>query len=131
MPEQRLWAPWRLAYMRAERPEEGCIFCLAAAAGDDAARLVLERCFAMLNAFSYRSGHPMVAPVRHVGSVEDLDAGELLELMTIAQRGLRDESRPTDSTSASTRARSRVPASPGTCTCTWCCAGRPTTTSWP
>jgi ATP adenylyltransferase len=29
----------------------------------------------------------MVAPVRHVGSVEDLDAGELLELMTTAQRG--------------------------------------------
>jgi ATP adenylyltransferase len=100
MPEQRLWAPWRLAYMQGERANEGCIFCLAGEAGDDAARFVLhrrERCFAMLNAFPYNSGHLMVAPVRHVGSVEDLDPGELLELMSIAQRALRalrDEYRP-------------------------------------
>jgi len=100
MSEQRLWAPWRLAYMQGERAGEGCIFCLAGDAGDDAARFVLhrgERCFAMLNAFPYNCGHLMVAPVRHVGSVEDLDPDELLELMTITQRALRavrDEYRP-------------------------------------
>jgi hypothetical protein len=48
MPEQRLWAPWRLAYMRGDRAGEGYIFCLAGEAGDDDARFVLqrrERCF--------------------------------------------------------------------------------------
>jgi ATP adenylyltransferase len=88
---QRLWAPWRLSYVQGERNREGCIFCRAAKPGDDAAHHVLhrgERCFAMLNAYPYNSGHLMVAPRRHVPSLEDLDADELLELMTLTQRSL-------------------------------------------
>ncbi len=91
MAEQRLWAPWRLKYVQGERPESGCIFCLAAEADDDARRHVLhraERCFVLLNAFPYNSGHVMVAPYRHVPSLEDLDAGECAELMALAQRAL-------------------------------------------
>jgi ATP adenylyltransferase len=97
MPEQRLWAPWRPPSMRGERADEGRIICLAAAARDDVAPFVVhggERCSAMFNAFAYSSGHPMVAPVRHVGSVEDLDADEPPELMILTQRALRAESRP-------------------------------------
>jgi ATP adenylyltransferase len=97
---ERLWAPWRLKYVQGERGDEGCIFCLAAEPGDDEARYVLQRgehAFAMLNAFPYNSGHLMVAPRRHVGSLEDLDEAELLELMRLTQRALRavrDEYRP-------------------------------------
>jgi ATP adenylyltransferase len=92
MAEQRLWAPWRMEYVQAERKDDGCIFCLAAQAGEYEPRLVLhrgERCLMMLNAFPYNSGHLMVSPHRHLASIEDLDAGELLELMTLAQRALR------------------------------------------
>jgi ATP adenylyltransferase len=92
MAEQRLWAPWRMKYVQAERKDEGCIFCLAAEPGEDEPRHVLhrgERCFMMLNAFPYNCGHLMVSPHRHLASIEDLDAGELLELMTLAQRALR------------------------------------------
>ena len=92
MPDQRLWAPWRMRYVQGERKDEGCIFCLAAESGEDEARLVLhpgERCLVMLNAFPYNSGHLMVSPHRHVGSIEDLDDGELLELMRLTQRSLR------------------------------------------
>jgi ATP adenylyltransferase len=92
MPDQRLWAPWRMEYVQGERKDEGCIFCLAAEPGDDEARYVLhrgERCFAMLNAFPYNNGHLMVAPRRHVASLEDLDDGEALELMQLGQRALR------------------------------------------
>jgi ATP adenylyltransferase len=88
---QRLWAPWRLSYVQGEREKEGCIFCLAAQPGDDAARHVLQRgetCFVMLNAFPYNSGHLMVSPRRHVASLEALDGDELLELMTLTQRSL-------------------------------------------
>jgi ATP adenylyltransferase len=88
---QRLWAPWRLSYVQGERKTEGCIFCQAAESGDDPAYHVLrrgERCFVMLNAFPYNSGHLMVAPRRHVPSLEDLDADELLELMALTQRSL-------------------------------------------
>jgi ATP adenylyltransferase len=89
---QRLWAPWRLSYVQGEREKEGCIFCLAAQPGDDAARHVLHRgetCFVMLNAFPYNSGHLMVSPPRHVASLEALGGDELLELMTLTQRSLR------------------------------------------
>jgi ATP adenylyltransferase len=92
MPDQRLWAPWRMRYVQGERKDEGCIFCLASESGDDAARLVLhrgERCLVMLNAFPYNSGHLMVSPHRHLGSIEGLEDGELLELMTLTQRALR------------------------------------------
>jgi ATP adenylyltransferase len=91
MAEQRLWAPWRLGYVQGARKEEGCIFCLAASAGEDADRYVLTRsraCFVMLNAFPYNSGHLMISPVRHVPSIEDLDDDELLELMTLTRRAL-------------------------------------------
>ena len=39
----------------------------------------------MLNAFPYTPGHVMVAPYRHVSSLEGLDDGELLELMRLAR----------------------------------------------
>jgi ATP adenylyltransferase len=81
-----------MRYVQGERKEQGCIFCLAASSGDDEARHVLdrgERCFVMLNAFPYNSGHLMVSPRRHVASIEDLDEAELLELMTLTQRSLR------------------------------------------
>jgi ATP adenylyltransferase len=109
MAEQRLWAPWRMKYLQAEPKDEDCIFCLAAQASEDEHRYVLrrgERCLVMLNAFPYNSGHLMVSPHRYVPSVEDLDPGELLELMTLAQRALRPyepPTTPTASTSASMR----------------------------
>jgi ATP adenylyltransferase len=92
MARQRLWAPWRMRYVQGGGKESGCIFCLAAEPGDDEARHVLHRgrsCFVMLNAFPYNSGHLMVSPHRHVPSIEELEADELLELMTLTQRSLR------------------------------------------
>jgi ATP adenylyltransferase len=100
MADQRLWAPWRMQYVQGERGDAGCIFCLAAEPGDDAARFVTHRstgCFVMLNAFPYNSGHLMVSPVRHVASLADLEDGESLDLMRLLRRALsalRAEYRP-------------------------------------
>lgn len=86
---QRLWAPWRMAYIKGEKSEQ-CIFCAAPAGGDEAGLVVRrgERCFAMLNAFPYNQGHLMIAPYRHVASIEDLDEPESLELMGLARGGV-------------------------------------------
>jgi ATP adenylyltransferase len=90
--ERPLWAPWRIEYVTA--PKDGaCIFCAAARAseGDPAAAHVLERgerCFIMLNAFPYASGHLMVAPSRHVAELDALEPDEAAELMRLAQRGV-------------------------------------------
>ena len=99
MSEQRLWAPWRLDYIRGDKPG-GCIFCDKPEAGDDAEVHIVhrgERCFVILNAFPYNNGHLMVSPFRHVPSIEELESDELTELMTLAQRSiaaLREVYRP-------------------------------------
>jgi ATP adenylyltransferase len=90
MRERRLWAPWRLDYIKGPKPEE-CIFCAFPARGDDAASHIAhrgERCFVMLNAYPYTSGHLMVSPNDHVDSLEALDSETLLELMSLTQRSL-------------------------------------------
>jgi ATP adenylyltransferase len=58
------------------------VFCQALVT-DDAAPLVLHRgrtCFIILNLFPYNSGHLMIVPNRHVGSLAALTPDELCEL---------------------------------------------------
>ena len=88
MSERPLWAPWRLDYITGAKPS-GCVFCAAATGEGADAALVLEpgeRCFTMLNAFPYTSGHAMVLPYRHVADLLDLDEDEVVELMRLARR---------------------------------------------
>ena len=80
---KQLWAPWRLEYIKSADEEEGCVFCRAAAPGDDEELLVVHRgeeAFVLLNKYPYSSGHLMVAPVRHVGEYETLSPGEVAEI---------------------------------------------------
>jgi ATP adenylyltransferase len=89
--ERPLWAPWRIEYITREKPP-GCVFCAAAKGEGDDAALVLERgerCFTMLNAFPYASGHAMVLPYRHVADLLMLDEDEVREMMLLTQRGQR------------------------------------------
>jgi ATP adenylyltransferase len=87
---ERLWAPWRLQYIKGEKPGE-CIFCAKPALDDEAALIVRrgDRCFVMLNAYPYTSGHVMVAPYEHVGDLTAVDEPTALELMTLSQESLR------------------------------------------
>jgi ATP adenylyltransferase len=87
---ERLWAPWRLEYIRSADEEQGCLFCTAVA-GDDEEWLVLNRgarTIALLNKFPYASGHFMVAPNRHVGEFGDLEDDEVLQLHRLASSGI-------------------------------------------
>jgi ATP adenylyltransferase len=99
MGERPLWAPWRIEYVTSTKAGE-CIFCEGPAMGDDVAALIVDRgvgCFTMLNAFPYANGHVMISPYRHVGELEALGDGELLELMPMARRAvaaLRDVMAP-------------------------------------
>ncbi|HYZ30430.1 MAG TPA: HIT domain-containing protein, partial [Thermoleophilaceae bacterium] len=85
MAEKRLWAPWRLEYIRGPKPDE-CIFCRAVEAGDDETFHVVYRgelCFVMLNAYPYNNGHVMVAPYAHEPTIEPLGDATLLEMMKL------------------------------------------------
>ena len=90
---EHLWAPWRMAFINKETPQEtGCIFCVQPAAHRDDEYHILyrgERCFMMLNKYPYNNGHLMIAPYLHTGSISNLDAETLAELMAQAQLALK------------------------------------------
>lgn len=99
---ERLWAPWRMAYIgRAHEPAE-CLFCRVARAGADSDRelLVLARrphAFMMLNRYPYTGGHLMAAVSGHRARFARLSADEradLLELVGLAERALETEYHP-------------------------------------
>ena len=96
----RLWAPWRLAYVGKASASAGCLFCRVRRSREDRSNLVLARrphALLMLNRFPYNSGHLMVAVARHVGDLTSLSAaerGDLLELAALAERALAVEYRP-------------------------------------
>jgi ATP adenylyltransferase len=69
----------------------GCIFCDHLAEGDDESARILyrgERTFVILNAFPYNTGHLMVAPLRHLGDICDLDEDERAELMKVTSQSV-------------------------------------------
>jgi ATP adenylyltransferase len=99
-----LWTPWRYAYLTgsdvAAAPSGGCIFCTAAAASDDRQFLVVHRArhnFVILNRYPYSSGHVMVVPYAHIGTLAVLPDDALTEMMFLArtcERILRETYHP-------------------------------------
>ena len=90
MAEERLWAHWRLEYIRGPKDQE-CIFCRAVESDDDEGNYVVhrgERAFVILNAYPYNNGHVMVAPYVHEPTIEPLDEPTLLELMLLTRRSM-------------------------------------------
>ena len=82
----RLWSPWRLAYVTAAHTAPDCIFCDALEHAD--AQLVLLRgrhAFVILNLYPYNNGHLMVAPNRHINTLVGLSSEEQTELMRMAR----------------------------------------------
>lgn len=95
---KRLWAPWRMEYIRAAGPScrdttvRRCLFCALKRSGDDEADLVLHRGrlgFVVMNRYPYGNGHLMVAPNRHVADYERLTPAEGSELQRLVQMSLR------------------------------------------
>ena len=85
-----LWAPWRMDYITGVKPL-GCIFCDKAREDDDPKHFVLFRAklaFVLLNIYPYNNGHLMIAPYRHLDTLEKMSAEELLDMMSLAQRSI-------------------------------------------
>jgi ATP adenylyltransferase len=88
----QLWAPWRLAYVAADKPPVGddpCFICRGLSAADDRAHLIAlrtPRSVVMLNRFPYNNGHLLIAPLAHKGRLDELDADEMLESQETLRR---------------------------------------------
>lgn len=108
MDADRLWAPWRLGYIKGKEtppppPEpkrwhdgasHDCFFCRAAAEYEDPSTADAENLTArrgehsvvVLNRYPYSNGHLLVSPHRHVGTLAELTDAEHLEIMqTLSQ----------------------------------------------
>ena len=83
----RLWAPWRKAYLRPKgRRDKGCLFCRLLAEKQDERNYIVKRnayCFAILNIYPYNNGHVMIVPSRHVDSVHALKDREKLDWLDL------------------------------------------------
>jgi ATP adenylyltransferase len=85
---ERLWTPWRLAYVSGGAESKGCVFCNAQH-DEEAAPLIVFRgatCFVILNLFPYNNGHLMIVPNRHLASLSAARAEETCELIELAGR---------------------------------------------
>ncbi|MFB0515385.1 MAG: HIT domain-containing protein [Candidatus Neomarinimicrobiota bacterium] len=88
---KRLWAPWRLEYVQAPKPAEGCIFCDKPAANDDLENLIVyrgEHAFVMMNLYPYNNGHILIAPYAHVNEFEELEPEVQLEMLNLVSRAM-------------------------------------------
>jgi ATP adenylyltransferase len=88
---EHLWAPWRMEFILADKPE-GCILCDKPGEEQDKPNYILyrgERNFVILNSFPYNPGHLMVAPYRHVASLEELNDEELWEQFDMVRRSIK------------------------------------------
>lgn len=115
----RLWTPWRYAYITGGKkdarkgvPEaldawpgdQECVFCNMIAAADwavshgmpaveaEQAIHLLERgksCFLVLNGFPYNNGHLMAVPYQHEASLAELPLSTAEEMMRLARRAER------------------------------------------
>jgi len=91
---ERLWAPWRMPWIR--ESTEGvsdCFICdaLAADPASDRANLLLfrgEQALIILNRYPYSNGHLMVAPNRHVSDLRSLTPAEVSEIGLLTQLAL-------------------------------------------
>lgn len=89
---ERLWAGWRMAYIRsanADPAAAGCLFCGLAERDPSVETLVLERYrhgFLMLNAFPYTTGHLMLAPYRHAETLLGDGVEARAELLAALER---------------------------------------------
>lgn len=87
MAYERLWAPWRLAYIKSahEAPSDaGCFLCRYRDDDADEENLVVARgprVFVVLNRFPYNNGHLLIAPLAHKGELSDVEDPEHLDAM--------------------------------------------------
>jgi ATP adenylyltransferase len=94
---ERLWTPYRMAYLRGEsKPADDsigeCPFCRIGASHDDESVLVVHRgaaAYVVLNLYPYAPGHLMVCPYRHVADYTDLDDAETAEVADLTQSAMR------------------------------------------
>jgi len=82
-----VWAPWRIEYIL-DKKDEGCIFCNALSKNDDLTLFKGELGMVLMNKFPYINGHLLVAPVRHISALNDLQKNEKNDLLELVDKSI-------------------------------------------
>ncbi|MEA3361356.1 MAG: HIT domain-containing protein [Thermodesulfobacteriota bacterium] len=86
-----LWAPWRMEYVSSDDIKGECIFCPGKDRSRDEERLILfigKRSIVLMNRFPYINGHLLIAPLRHVSTLDELLTEEKLDLITMVEKSI-------------------------------------------
>jgi len=101
MKRHNLWAPWRIGYIKGLAEKHDCFICHNIKhPQQDEENFVLWRTgnsVVMLNKFPYNNGHLLLAPVRHIAGLDELNDDELLEitkLIVASQKVLTEAIKP-------------------------------------
>ena len=92
---ERLWAPWRLAYVAAAKApaeDDRCFLCAGLAANDDRKHLIALRTplsVVVLNRYPYNNGHLLIAPRAHKSQLGELEPAEVLDTQATLERMVR------------------------------------------
>ncbi len=92
MKTDKIWAPWRISYIKKHKKEKGCLFCRVLRSSEDKRNLIIfrsEYSLCMLNLYPYNNGHIMIAPKRHTSSLENLNEKETTDLMNSVKKATR------------------------------------------
>ncbi len=86
-----IWAPWRMKYILGEK-KMGCFVCDALPQGVCVETLILRitpHSLVLLNRYPYISGHLMVIPKAHVGSLDHLSPEQMADLHETLRYSIR------------------------------------------
>ena len=82
-----MWAPWRMEYIQG-RKDEGCIFCKAISEQDELTLYKGSTTLVVMNKYPYINGHMLVAPNRHISSLEQLSKSEKGDLLQTVDQSI-------------------------------------------
>ena len=85
----KLWAPWRLAYVtKVVKETRGCVFCRILKEKKDKKNYIFlhrKHSFSVLNIYPYNNGHVLIVPNRHVADLSQLPKNEREDLLDLLQ----------------------------------------------
>jgi ATP adenylyltransferase len=82
-----MWAPWRMEYILSEK-EEGCIFCEALSEQGEMRLFNGRTTMVMMNKYPYINGHLLVAPTRHLATLDQLTKSEMGDLLLTVEQSV-------------------------------------------
>lgn len=78
-----LWAPWRMGYILGTKKKE-CFLCKEIKSKKS--KFIVYKgnfSFVILNIFPYNNGHLMIAPIKHIKNLEELENDEFIEIINL------------------------------------------------